>query len=172
MVDGKHIYKTFAAAALARRWLNEKRAEIDLGQFRGTFAIDRIPIHQLIERYRDECMAHRENDRIGHIPAFLDDPVASCVAGRWKPADVRGFRDRMIETGFAKGTVVKRLNLLASIIRNAVSEWDIHMDNKASAKIVKRPESANKKRNRRLIGKEYGLILPNPGGHVQDGTFR
>lgn len=68
-------------------------------------------------------MAHRENDRIGHIPAFLDDPVASCVAGRWKPADVRGFRDWMIETGFAKGTVVKRLNLLASIIRNAIRLW-------------------------------------------------
>lgn len=159
MVDGKRIRKTFASAALARRWLNEKRAEIDLGQFRDTSAIDRIPIRQLIERYRDECMLHRENDRIGHIPALLDDPVASCMAGKWKPADVRGFRDRMIETGFAKGTVVKRLNLLASIIRHAVSEWDIHMDNNASAKIVKRPEGADKKRNRRLVGKEYDLIL-------------
>ncbi|MCW4579222.1 hypothetical protein [Gluconacetobacter entanii] len=124
MVDGKRIRKTFASAALARRWLNEKRAEIDLGQFRDTSAIDRIPIRQLIERYRDECMLHRENDRIGHIPALLDDPVASCMTGKWKPADVRGFRDRMIETGFAKGTVVKR------------------------------SESADKKRNRRLTGKE------------------
>lgn len=82
MVDGKRIRKTFASAALARRWLNEKWAEIDLGQFRDTSTIDRIPIRQLIERYRDECMAHRENDRIGHIPALLDDPVASCRPAR------------------------------------------------------------------------------------------
>lgn len=150
MVDGKRLRKTFASSALARRWLNEKRAEVDLGQFKDTSTMDRMPIRQLVERYRDECMAHREADRTGHIPAVLDDPIVDIMVGKWGPADVRAFRDRMLADGYAPSTVVKRLNLLASIIQHAISEWDIHTVNHASGRTVKRPSGADKKRNRRL----------------------
>ncbi|GBQ10252.1 hypothetical protein ACOZ4Y_06735 [Komagataeibacter rhaeticus] len=78
MVDGKRIRKTFASAALARRWLNEKRVEINLGPFRDTCAIDRIPIRQLIERYRDECMP---TGRMTASVIFLP-----CLTILWHPA--------------------------------------------------------------------------------------
>ncbi|WP_332349976.1 hypothetical protein [Asaia spathodeae] len=75
MIDGKRLRKTFASLAPARRWLTEKRAEVDLRQFKDTSSSDKIPLRRLVERYRDECMAHREADHTRHIPALLDDPV-------------------------------------------------------------------------------------------------
>ncbi|GBQ11975.1 hypothetical protein [Swaminathania salitolerans] len=59
MVDGKRLRKTFASSALARRWLTEKRAEVDLRQFNDTSSLDRTPLRRLVERYRDECVTHR-----------------------------------------------------------------------------------------------------------------
>ena len=150
MVDGKRLRKTFASSALARRWLTEKRAEVDLRQFKDTSSLDKTPLRRLVERYRDECMAHRQGDRTGHIPALLDDPVVNVMVSKWQPADVRAFRDRMLSDGYAPATVVKRLNLLASIVQHAISEWDIHTVNHASGRVVKRPQGADRKRNRRL----------------------
>ncbi|MDR6182124.1 integrase [Asaia bogorensis NBRC 16594] len=162
MVDGKRLRKTFASSALARRWLTEKRAEVDLRQFKDTTSLDKTPLRQLVERYRDECMAHRQADRTGHIPALLDDPVVDVMVSKWQPADVRAFRDRMLADGYAPATVVKRLNLLASIVQHAISEWDIHTVNHASGRVVKRPQGADRKRNRRLA------MLDNDNTHQSE----
>ncbi|RUT25741.1 DNA recombinase [Asaia sp. W19] len=162
MVDGKRLRKTFASSALARRWLTEKRAEVDLRQFKDTSSLDKTPLRRLVERYRDECMAHRQADRTGHIPALLDDPVVNVMASKWQPADVRAFRDRMLADGYAPATVVKRLNLLASIVQHAISEWDIHAVNHASGRVVKRPQGADRKRNRRLA------MLDNDNSHQSE----
>jgi integrase len=151
VVDGRRIQRTFSTAAQARRWLNETTARAELGQFTDTRSLDRTTIGDLVARYRDECMADRERDRTGHLPAILrDEEIASVKLSRFSPADVRGFRERMTAAGYAPATVVKRLNLLASIIQHAISEWDISIINHASGRVVKRPEGADKKRNRRL----------------------
>ncbi|WP_336945723.1 site-specific integrase [Asaia sp. HN010] len=150
MVNGKRLRKTFASSAQARRWLTEKRAEVDLRQFKDTSSLDKTPLRRLVERYRDECMAHRQADRTGHIPALLDDLVVDVMVSKWQRADVRAFRERMLSDGYAPATVVKRLNLLASIVQHAISEWDIHTVNHASGRVVKRPQGADRKRNRRL----------------------
>nr|WP_240386388.1 site-specific integrase [Asaia bogorensis] len=159
MVDGKRLRKTFASSALARRWLTEKRAEVDLRQFKDTSSLDKTPLRRLVECYRDECMAHRQPDRTGHIPALLDDPVVRVTISKWQPADVRVFRDRMLSDGYAPATVVKRLNLLASVVQHAISEWDIHTVNHASGRVVKRPQGADRKRNRRpaIFDNEHSL---------------
>lgn len=51
MVDGKRLRKTFASSALARRWLTEKRAEVDLRQFKDTSSLDKTSLRRLVERY-------------------------------------------------------------------------------------------------------------------------
>ncbi|ANA14454.1 MULTISPECIES: tyrosine-type recombinase/integrase [Acetobacter] len=151
VVDGRRVQQTFSTAAQARRWLNETAAKAELGQFTDTRPLDKMTIGTLVERYRDECMADRKADRIGHIPAILRDTALSSVRlSKFSAADVRGFRERMTATGYAAATVVKRLNLLASILQHAISEWDIAIVNHASGRVVKRPEGADKKRNRRL----------------------
>ncbi|GEB84048.1 hypothetical protein AOR01nite_25250 [Acetobacter orleanensis] len=151
MVDGRRGQETFSSAAQARRWLSETTAKAELGQFTDTRPLDKMTIGTLVERYRDECMADRKADRVGHIPAILRDPALSSVRlSKFSAADVRDFRERTTGAGYAATTVVKRLNLLASIIQHAISEWDITIVNHASGRIVKRPEGADKKRNRRL----------------------
>lgn len=150
-IDGKRVVKTFESASLARRWRDEKSAEAELGLFRDTAPLDRHTVGSLVERFRDECMSHRKADRIGHIPAILRDEIVSVRLSKLNSGDVRKFRDRMLDNGSAPSTVVKRLNLLASVLQHAISEWDIPLtQNPASGRIVKRPQGADKKRNRRL----------------------
>ncbi|WP_252354064.1 hypothetical protein [Acetobacter sp. P5B1] len=67
------MQQTFSTATQARRWLNETAAKAELGQFTDTHPFDKMTIGTLVERYRDDCMADRKADRIGHIPAILRD---------------------------------------------------------------------------------------------------
>ncbi|CAP56194.1 putative phage integrase [Gluconacetobacter diazotrophicus PA1 5] len=150
-VDGKRYRKTFSTAALARRWLNETAAKVELGQFKDTSALDKQTIGDLVDRYAKECMDGRGADLTGHIPAILrDKDLPGVRLSKFCLADVRGFRDRMMSADYSPATVVKRLNLLASVIQHAISEWDTSIVNYASGRFVKRPEGADKKRNRRL----------------------
>jgi len=48
MVDGKRLRKTLATSTLARRWLTEKRAEVDLRQFKDTSSLDKTPLRRLV----------------------------------------------------------------------------------------------------------------------------
>lgn len=151
VVNDRRVQQTFSTAALARRWLTETAAKAELGQFTDTGSLDRQTIGDLVDKYAKECMEGRGADLTGHVPAILRDPDLPGVRlSRFSPADVRGFRDRMLAAGYSPATVVKRLNLLASVIQHAISEWDISIVNHASGRVVKRPEGADKKRNRRL----------------------
>lgn len=53
--------------------------------------------------------------------ALLRDTVVDLKLSRLTSLAVRGFRDRQ-EKDLAPATVVKRLNLLASILQHAISE--------------------------------------------------
>jgi len=151
VVDGRRVQRTFSTAALARRWLTETAAKAELGLFQDTRPLDNMTIGDLVSRYASECMADRVADRTGHIPAILRDAELPGVKlSKFSPADMRGFRDRMAASGYAPGTVVKRMNLLAAVLQHAISEWDINITNHASGRVVKRPEGADRKRNRRL----------------------
>jgi len=150
MVKGQRFTETFPSGALARRWLNELKGAVSLGQFRDTRHEQKTTIRSILEAYRDAKMQTRENDRKGHLPYVMDDPISSLTVADWKAKDVRAFRERMKADGYADGTIVKRMNLLASAIQYAISELDIHTENFASGRVVKRPEGADKKRNRRL----------------------
>nr|WP_310889159.1 site-specific integrase [Gluconacetobacter diazotrophicus] len=153
VVNDRRVQQTFSTAAAARRWLTETAAKVELGQFTDTSALDRQTIGDLVSRYAAECMQGRGADLTGHMPAILRDPDLPGVRlSRFAPADVRGWRDRMMAADYAPATVVKRMNLLASVIQHAISEWDVAIVNHASGRVVKRPDGADKKRNRRLDG--------------------
>ena len=69
----------------------------------------------------------------------------------------------MLAAGYSAATVVKRLNLLAAVIQHAISEWDLDVVNHASGRIVKRPEGADKKRNRLLEDSELEQLIDTVG---------
>ncbi|MBS1102123.1 site-specific integrase [Gluconobacter sp. Dm-62] len=150
LVNGQRIIRTFDTARLARAWLEETSVKVREGRHIDVRALDGLMLRALIERYRDECMAHRDADRTGHIPALLRDTIADLKLSRLTVPAVRGFRDRQGKD-LAAATVVKRLNLLASILNHAMSEWDVPLSlNPASGRMIKRPTGADRKRNRRL----------------------
>lgn len=71
LVNGQQITRTFGTARLARAWLEETSVKVREGRHIDVRALDGLVLRTLIERYRDECMAHRDADRTGHIPALL-----------------------------------------------------------------------------------------------------
>ncbi|WP_237468744.1 hypothetical protein [Gluconobacter sphaericus] len=94
LVSGQRITRTFDTARLARAWLEETSVKVREGRHIDVRALDGLVLRTLIERYRDECMAHRNADRTGHIPALLSDPIADLNLSRLTVPAVRGFRDR------------------------------------------------------------------------------
>jgi integrase len=62
-------------------------------------------------------------------------------------ADIAAFRDRMKAVGYAPATIVRRLNLIQTIIEHARREWRINIATNP-AQLVKRPAGADHKRDR------------------------
>jgi integrase len=62
-------------------------------------------------------------------------------------ADIAKYRDRMKALDYAPATIVRRLNLIQTIIEHARREWRIHL-NTNPAQMVKRPAGADRKRDR------------------------
>ena len=157
LIDGKSTTKTFASDKLARHWLEATAVKVREGEFVDRSALDKLFVRELVQRYADEEMKDggrrrgAAEDRAGHIPAIVGDAIAKLPLSKLTVAAVRGFRDRQLKA-FAAATVVKRLNLLATIVNHAMGEWDIPLAvNPASGKLIKRPEGADVKRDRRLL---------------------
>ena len=62
-------------------------------------------------------------------------------------ADLAKYRDRMKALEYAPATIVRRLNLIQTIIQHARREWSIHIPENP-AQMVKRPAGADRKRSR------------------------
>jgi integrase len=187
LISGKPTAKTFKTDELARDWLEENSVDVRRGDYVDRRDLDKWTVGQLVQRYKDECMQDGGDRRgaipdHGHIPSLLKDQIADLRLSNLTPAAVRGFRDRQRGIGrpkdapitriMAKGTVVKRMNLLASIIAHARSEWDFPFkENVASGGLVKRPPHADKKRNRRLrVPSKAAIRLAESRGEVAPET--
>jgi integrase len=156
LVDGARITRTFDSARLAREWLEETSAKAREGSFVDRRVLDKSTLGELIQRYVDAEMQDggrrrgAAEDR-GHIPAITGDAIGGLPLSKLTPAAVRGFRDRQSKR-YSAATVVKRLNLLAGVLAHAIGEWDVPLaGNPATGKVVKRPEGADVKRDRRLL---------------------
>lgn len=156
LVGGVRVNKTFTTARLAREWLESTSVAMRTGTFVDTRPLDRMTVGAVVQRYVDEMMQEGGPRRgyahdMGHIPALINDEMAALPLSKLTPFVVRGFRVRQMELGYAAATVVKRMNLFASILKHATSEWGLPLTtNVASGAFVSRPKGADKKRKRRL----------------------
>jgi integrase len=64
-------------------------------------------------------------------------------------ADIAAFRDRVEAVNYAQATIVRRLNLIQTIIEHSRREWRINIASNP-AQLVKRPAGADHKPNRML----------------------
>ena len=155
-VDGTRQTRTFETARLAREWLEGTAVQVREGSFVDRRSLDQSTLAKLVQRYVDSQMQVGGRRRgaaedLGHIPAITGDAIGQLKLSKLTASAVRGFRDRQ-EEAYSAGTVVKRLNLLASIISYAMAEWDLPLPmNPATAQAVKRPEGADVKRDRILM---------------------
>ena len=156
LVDGKRINKTFPTARLAREWLESVSVAVRAGKFVDARPLDKVTVFEMVERYVGEMMQEGGTRRgykqdLGHVPALKSDEIASLPLSKLTPFSVRNFRIRQIDAGYAKATVVKRMNLLAGMLKHARSEWGLPLTiNAASGRLVSRPKGADQKRKRRL----------------------
>jgi integrase len=165
LVDGQRFTKTFATARSAARWLAEVQVDHDRGLFVDRSEAERHTLQKIIERYRDEVLGEDSEKRgaekeRGHLKVVLEDPVCNIRMASLTSADIAKYRDRMKALDYAPATIVRRLNLIQTIIEHARREWRIHL-NTNPAQMVKRPAGADRKRDR--------VFAPAPERNVASG---
>jgi integrase len=166
LVDGRRITTTFETARKAADWLAAVHVDSSRGVFADRTEAERTTLKQVIERYRKEELGDDSEkrgaveERTGHVNPILTDSICNTKMSRLGSKEVAAFRNRMATEGFAPGTIVRRLNILATIINHARREYGISMsDNPASAALVKRPRGADNKRDRRLRPKSDPAVV-------------
>ncbi|TWB12832.1 phage integrase family protein [Nitrospirillum amazonense] len=145
--------KTFETRTDAKRWAADMESELSRGVFVDRADAERNTLGDLIRRYQAEITpTKRGGDKeLGHLAVILDDQISQLRMTMLASRDVAAFRERMAANGYAPATIVRRLNLIATIINHARAEWSVHVvDNVASSKLTARPKGADRKRDRRL----------------------
>jgi integrase len=160
LVNGHRVTKTFTTARFAERWLTEIQVDRERGLFVDRSEAERHTLGQIIGRYRDEILGEDSEKRgaekeRGHLKTVLEDRVCAVRMAFLSSADVAQFRDRMMALEYAPATIVRRLNLIQTIIEHARREWRVHIAENP-AQIVKRPAGADRKRDR--------VFAPAPNG--------
>lgn len=155
LVNGGRVARTFATAREAARWLTEAEADKRRGTFIDLTEAEKQTLGALIERYVREVLGEFSEKRgadkeAGHLKVVQDDPVCAIRMSRLTSADLASFRDRMREVGYAPATIVRRLNLIQTIIEHARREWRVQLPLNP-AQIVKRPAGADRKRDRIFV---------------------
>ena len=159
LAGGRRITKTFTTARIAARWLAGVEVDSERGLFVDRSEAERSTLRKTIERYQEEVLGDDSEKRgadkeRGHLKVVLLDPVCDIRMARLASADLAKFRDRMKAADYAPATIVRRLNLIQTIIEHARREWRIHLSENP-ARMVKRPAGADRKRDR--------VFAPPPG---------
>jgi len=152
LVEGQRFTRTFTTARGAARWLAGVEVDHERGVFVDRSEAERLTLGALIERYQDEILGDDSEKRgadkeRGHLKVVLQDPACNIRMARLTSADLAKFRDRMKAVEYAPATIVRRLNLVQTIIEHARREWRVHLSENP-ARMVKRPAGADRKRDR------------------------
>ncbi|MDB5395259.1 MAG: recombinase [Rhodospirillales bacterium] len=154
LVNGRRVTQTFTTAKKVARWLAEVEIDAARGRFVDMAEAQRHTLGQVIERYRDEILGEDSEKRgaekeKGHLKIVLKDELCAIRMSLLSSADIAAFRDRMKAVDYAPATIVRRLNLVQTIIEHARREWRINIAANP-AQLVERPVGADRKRDRML----------------------
>jgi integrase len=152
LVNGSRVTKTFTTARLASRWLAEVEVDRERGLFVDRSEAERYTLGDIIKRYEEEVLGEDSEKRgaekeLGHLRIVRQDPVCRIRMAALTSADLAKFRDRMKALEYAPATIVRRLNLIQTIIEHSRREWSVHLPGNP-ARMVKRPAGADRKRDR------------------------
>jgi len=154
----KPLSKTFTQKTDAQRWAREQEIKIDQGAFASQVEIGQMTFGDLVDRYRVEVTPRKRGatqelykfnyirDALGHYS--LVDLQAKHIAD---------FRDKRLAAGKAGATVIRDLNLIASVIEVARKDWSLPIQTNPT-RLVSRPERGAG-RSRRLADDELEKLL-------------
>ncbi len=147
--------KTFEKKSDATRWATEREAEISRGVFVDRAEAERTSLEDILIRYRDEvCPDKRGGDRERSMLNVIIRSQPELVRTGMTRLSARQFADwrkELVAAEYAPATIVRQMNLVATIINHARREWSINVaENVAGAKLVARPKRADRARDRRL----------------------
>src|SRR5260221_4927547 len=132
-VGAGRITKTFTTARTAARWLAGVQVDRERGLFVDRTEAERLTLRKTIERYQEEILGEDSDKRgaekeRGHLKIVLEDAVCDIRMASLASADLAKFRDRMKAADYAPATIVRRLNLIPTIIQHARREWRVDTD--------------------------------------------
>jgi integrase len=147
--------KTFDRKTDAERWARQTETEIEQGVFVDRTEAERNSLEAILTRYRDEvCPDKRGGDREKSMLNVIIRSQPALVRTRMTQLSARQFADwrkELVADEYAPATIVRQMNLVATIINHARREWGINVaENVAGAKLVARPKRADRARDRRL----------------------
>ncbi|MGE0283725.1 MAG: tyrosine-type recombinase/integrase [Rhizobiaceae bacterium] len=151
-VKGARTTKTFESAALAAKWLAAIETDIARGQYLDQTHAQRQTLGDIVEQYQTDCLGEDSEKRgadkeKNHLKIVLEDEVCRINMADLTSSDLAKFRDRMKKYKYASATIVRRLNLVQTVIEHARREWKIHLPGNPM-QMVKRPAGADRKRDR------------------------
>ncbi len=160
LVKGARVTKTFETASLAVKWLAAVETDVARGQYLDQTEAQRKTLANIIKRYQDDCLGDDSEKRgadkeKNHLKVVLEDEVCRIKMSELTSSDLAKFRDRMKKYKYAPATIVRRLNLIQTVIEHARREWKIHLPANAMH-LVKRPAGADRKRDRVFMSLKPG----------------
>lgn len=185
LVDGKRINKNFKTAREAGNFVKAIEVDASRNQFVDTRALKDMNFGQLVSLYlRDKTPLKRGADREEYVlNAFLGQGnprgkdkentpsfLASIKLSNLMPRNFAKWRDDHLDQGLSSATVVRTLNLFASIIEFGRHSHQLPFrDNPASARATPRPADSDRARIRRFLPSEEERLfveLTKEPGHI------
>lgn len=152
LVKGARTTKTFETAALASKWLAAIETDVARGHYLDQTHAQRQTLGAIIEQYQTDCLGEDSEKRgadkeKNHLKIVLEDEVCKIKMADLTSSDLASFRDRMKKYKYAPATIVRRLNLVQTVIEHARREWKVNLPGNPM-QMVKRPAGADRKRDR------------------------
>ena len=175
LVDGKQVSQTFDTAEDARLWIEQVNILVRKNEFEPKNELKALTFGELLTDFMK--FKNMEDDK-KHTGYIFRSQLASKSLFDITSKDIIKFRDDMLNAvklnpegkpilqngkslkRYSKSTVVRKLNVISSVFSYAIQEKRLPFDrNPALSALVKRPENADLKRNRRISQEELKAIL-------------
>ena len=136
-VGGKKRFKQFPGAASARRFI-ERLSVVKEREVKQIVDGKGATVNEICDRWLGACAKGRDGEPPlepetivfyrGHLENYIKPRLGGLRVGRLSRADVREFRERLLEDPISRNTAKKILTTLRSAIRFALDEGEIVSD--------------------------------------------
>ena len=148
--------KSFTNFDMAKVWLKETKAKLQLNQFVST--PKNYPLFsEVIERYKLQAKRKRGYEVYEkYILESLKKEFSNLPINKITTSILAEYRDRKLET-VKEATVKRHFNIIRHIFNTAINEWEINFENPFTNRKLKLKDSPD--RERRITDSELNLLL-------------